>query len=284
MGLDATVMCNCYRDGKTSPPPFLRDWLEVDDEGYLNLKKEHDNDDNWHTFYQWEQDCCEHHRMEYADERIANWTGYRLFRQALGEVGWEHFPVMLDQLPSGNGGLMESIMCEQALRELDYLVAKEVIGIKTVLADTGTGEEIWEHVSAYEGVMIMSGTRGFNAGLGEFEFFAIDSDSDEELFRATRLRQFRQDGHEITQHGHGICWENLDTGEVFASGMAIGRQAIPWEDGSWTNAQGQYRYRYPREFHVERRPWLVSDLDFIMTALRNVFTASVETGNPVRWC
>lgn len=284
MGLDATVMCNCYRDGKTSPPPFPREWLELDEEGYLNLKKEHDSNENWSQFYQWEQDCCAHQQMEYADERIGNWSSYRLFQQALEEVGWEHFPVLREQLPSGNGGQMPSAKCAEALRELDYLTSQETIAVKTVLANSQTGEQIWEHISAYDGVMILSGSSGYNAGISEFEFFAIDSDTGEDRFRAVSLRQFRRDGKKVTGHGDAVCWQNLDTGEVFESGIAIAGKAIPWEDGSWTNAQNQHRFEYPEELHVERRPWLVSDLDYVITALRSVFQASVETGNPVRWC
>ncbi len=81
-----------------------------------------------------------------------------------------------------------------------------------------------------------------------------------------------------------LVWENLDTGEVYQSGIAIHGKQIPWEDGSWQKPDGTVRFEYPCEFHVEERPRLVTDFDYIVRALRNVFAASVETGNPVRWC
>lgn len=108
MGLDATVMCNCFRDGKTTLPPFPRDWFETDEEGYINLKREHNSDENWVEQYAWEQSCCEHEGMDFACERIPNWTGYRQFQAALGEIGWQKFPVLKQQLPNANGGLTSS--------------------------------------------------------------------------------------------------------------------------------------------------------------------------------
>jgi hypothetical protein len=284
MGLDATVMCNCFRDGKTTPPPFPREWLEVDDEAYINLKKEHDSDDNWAKQYEWEQSCCEHEGMDFACERISNWTGYRQFQEALGEVGWQHFPVLKEQLPNANGGLTPSTASAKALEELNFFAAAGEIGVKTVLVDTASGEGLYEYVAAYGGVFILSGSRGVNAGLSEFEFFAVDATSGEDLFRATRFRQFKKSGEKVSGDCDGLVWENLDTGDVYESGIAISGKQIPWEDGSWQKPDGKCRFEYPSEFHVEQRPRLVADFDYIVKALRTVFDASVQTGNPVRWC
>jgi len=284
MGLDATVMCNCFRDGKTTPPPFPREWLEVDDEGYINLKNEHNSDDNWAKHYEWEQSCCEHEGMDFACERISNWTGYRQFQAALGAVGWQHFPVLEEQLPNANGGLTPSVASAKALEELAFFSAAGEIGVKTVLVETASGEGLYEYVAAYEGVFILSGSRGVNAGLSEFEFFAVDATSGEDQFRATRFRQFNRSGEEISGDGKGLTWENLDTGDVYESGIAISGKQIPWEDGSWQQPDGKCRFEYPSQFHVEQRPRLVADFDYIVNALRTVFDASVQTGNPVRWC
>lgn len=284
MGLDATVMCNCFRDGRTTPPPFPRDWLEVDDEGYLNLTKEHDSDDNWRKSYEWEQSCCEHEGMKFALEHISNWTGYRQFQEALGEVGWQHFPVLKEQLPNANGGLTPSTASSLALLELEIFTAVNQIGIKTVLVDTSSGEGLHEYIAAYDGVFIFDGKRGINVGLTEFEFFAIDSTSGGDLFRAKRFRQSNKNGEKLSGNGEGLVWEDLDTRQIYESGIAISGKQIPWEDGSWQKPNGQCRFEYPSEFHVEHRPRLVADFEYIVQALRTVFDASVKTGNPVRWC
>src|SRR5579885_575811 len=212
MGLDANVMCNCFRDGITTPPPFPREWLEVDGEGYLNLTKHHDSDDNWAKHYEWEQSCCEHEGMNFVSEHISNWTGYRQFQEALGEVGWQHFPVLKEQLPNANGGLTPSTASIRALSELSIFTAVSEIGIKTVLVDTESGEGLHEYVAAYEGFFIFSGRRGINVGLSEFDFFAVDATSGEELFRATRFRQFNKSGEKVSADSDGLVWEDLETG------------------------------------------------------------------------
>jgi hypothetical protein len=284
MGLDATVMCNCFQSGKTTPPPFSREWLEIDAEGYLNLKNEHDSDDNWGKKYEWEQSCCEHEGMDFACERISNWTGYRQFQEALGEVGWQYFPVLKEQLPSANGGLTPSEASKEALKELDFFATVGEIGIKTVLVDTASGDGLYEYVAAYDGVFILSASRQVNVGLSEFEFFAVDATSGEDRFRATHFRQFTKNGKEIPADGEGVTWQNFDTGDVYESGIAIKGKQIPWEDGSWQKLDGKCRFEFPSEFHVEQRRRLVADFDDIVKAFRIVFAASVQTGNPVRWC
>jgi hypothetical protein len=92
MGLNAVVMCNCFREAKTTRPPFPHEWLEVDDEGYFNLTKSRDSDKNRIRQHEWIKFCCEHEGMNLAYECVANWNGYRLFQAARAEVGWQHFP------------------------------------------------------------------------------------------------------------------------------------------------------------------------------------------------
>src|SRR4051794_28231436 len=108
MGLDASVMCNCFRLGLTTEPPVARDWLQIDEEGYLGLKPENDSDEAYYRFHGWEQTCCEHPGMRFARESIANWAGFRLFQQALDHVGWDRFPVLRQELPEANGGKTEA--------------------------------------------------------------------------------------------------------------------------------------------------------------------------------
>lgn len=284
MGLDASVMCNCFRDGKTKPPTFPREWLELDVEGYINLMAEHDSDENWARLYEWERSCCEHEGMDFVTEWISNWTGYRQFQEALGKVGWQNFPVLKEQLPNANGGLTPSTASAQALVELDIFAAAGEIGTKTVLVDTASGDGLYEYVAAYDGVFILCGTSGINVGISEFEFFAIDTVSGEDVFRATRIRQYNKSGKDVSGDSDELVWEDLDTGNVYQSGIAISGKQVPWEDGNLQNQNGQFRFQYPVKLHVEQRPQLVADFEYIIKALTAVFDASVKTGNPVRWC
>jgi hypothetical protein len=284
MGLDASVMCNCFRDGKITPPPFPLEWLALDAEGYINLKDGFNSDENWSKQYVWQKSCCEHEDMNFVSERISNWTGCRQFQEALEELGWQYFPVLQEELPNANGGKTSSEASAKALQELDAFVSTGEIGTKTVLVDSATGEGLYEYVAAYDGIFILDGTRGINVGIGEFDFFAVDAKSRKDLFRATRIRQFNKSGKKVSGDSDELIWEDLDTGKLFESGIAIHGEQTPWEDGNWEKPDGRCNFKYPSAFHVERQKRLVSDFAFIVQALRTVFQASIKTGNPVRWC
>lgn len=157
MGLDASVMCNCFRLGRTSEPPVPREWLYIDEDGYFGLRPEHDSDDLFYKVYEWEQTCCQHPEMRYAWERISNWPGYRLFQQALGRVGRERFPVLAHELPQANGGQTAAPMAALALRGLDEFRMADDVGTNVCLVDTATGEVIQRWIAGYRGRFIADG-------------------------------------------------------------------------------------------------------------------------------
>jgi len=285
MGLDASVMCNCFQEGKTKKPPFPQDWLEVDSEGYFNLLKEHDTDANYFRFNEWEKDCCPHGDLEFASERISNWGGYRLFQTALREIGLEHFPALQAELPNVNGGLTQPTACALALQELEFFQSVNEYGTKTVLFNSKTAEFLQEHIEVYGGIFIMYGGSGIEVGLDEDCLYVVDSNKIR-LFESKRFKQYRKCGEPIGEgyySEHDVVWEDVATGKIFKSGHAISGKQIPWENGKWENKQGRCRFEYPAEFHVGHHPKLTSDFDDIVKALKIVFEASVETGNPVRW-
>jgi hypothetical protein len=284
MGLSASVMCNCYRDGKALLCPFPLDWLEIDDDGFLNMKPAYDSDSNWHVLYEWTQKCCEHKNSNEAYEHIVNWSRYRSFQLALEFVGWHHFPVLKSQLPNVNGGKTPSDASEIALKELQQFAALGEIGQKTVLVDTAINSALYEYIPAYEGVFMHSGSTCIDAGLNEREFFASNSMTGEVLFQSSRFRQFDKNGRKLSEKSNVVVWEDLDTGAIFESGIVLSGSPIPWNNGQYQNSQNQFRFRYPVEFHVERRPRLATDFEDIVNPLRILFAASVRTGNPVRWC
>lgn len=283
MGLDASVICNCFRDGKTKPPPCPPEWLTIDSEGYVNLKSEYDSEDLWNPLYAWQQSCCEHDGMNYAETHISNWAGYRLFQDALGTIGWEHFPTLESQLPNNNGGLTPAAESTLAIQELLRFENAEQIGLKTVLVDATTGDLLQEHIPSYSGIFFMSGSNGFDAGLSEDAFFAKDRSSNTELFRAVRFKQFHPDGQPVTGHRAGLVWEDLDSGQMFISNAAVGGREVPSPDGRWQDDNGRCNISYASEMRVEQRGREVQQYDYVVQALRAVFQASVETGNPVRW-
>jgi hypothetical protein len=285
MGLDASVGCNCLRDGKTKLLPFPLDWFELHHDGSLslNLKREHESNENVIRLTAWHESCCEHKWMKFASERFPNWAWYYQFRDALCDICCQDFPVLKEQLPDCNEGLTFPSESAKALVELEAFESIGEIGTKTVIADTATGEVLHERLGAYQGIFIFSRHSRVNVGLSEFEFFAVDATTGHDLFRATRVRQFTKSGLRLPEDGEDVVWEDLDTGRVYESGIAIHGKRIPWEDGSWETADGRCRFHCPSDFHIEQRPRFVGDFDDIVRSLRTVFDASVKTGNPVCW-
>src|SRR5690242_16671064 len=119
MGLDASVMCNCYRQGKTTPCPFP-EYFYVDEDGFpaLNLPYEY-NEEKFDIFENWLATCCEHPNMDYAAVFVANWKGYQSFLAALEQAGWENFPMLHAELPEDNQGLTSAEAAQAALQELE---------------------------------------------------------------------------------------------------------------------------------------------------------------------
>ena len=187
------------------------------------------------------------------------------------------------ELPNWNGGLMSPQSASDALGELTYFHSLESVGSNAFLVNTSTGEDIFQHIAADEGVFILSGRTGVDIGIGEFEFFVRSREAD--LFRATRFRQSVKNLNQRKRDDEPLQVEylNLDTGERFLCHTAVAGKAIPWPDGRMENDEGRRRFEYPKELHVEIRKVLPGDFAYILEPLGKVFRAAVETGNPVRW-
>jgi hypothetical protein len=284
MGLDASVMCNCWKLGLAREPPFPRDHLETDQDGYLNLRPEFDTKEYWTPFWDWSQTCCAHEGMDYASEHIANWSGYRLFQEALEKAGWHQFPVLGAELPNANGGRTNSTQAKLALAELEIFRQLPSLGQNAALVDH-SGFVIFEFIASYEGVFILSGPSGVDVGVAEFEFFIRDRHTGVDLFRARRVRQTLIDPRDDNRLYEGrVEFQNLDTETVCITTVAVSGRTIPWPDGQLQNDNGQFRCEYPEQFQVEMREVLPSHFDYIVNPLLRIFQASVTTGNPVRWC
>lgn len=288
MGLDAKVRCRCWEEGKIKPLPFPEHIRLNLDEGYFELDLPYEgNEDKFSRFDIWTEDCCPHGDLTCASEYISNWTGYRLFQEALGQVGWERFPVLKAQLPERNGGSTDSESAAQALRELEHFERHARLGPITVLVDSDSGYVIFKHVYAYAGEFILDGRSGLNAGVDPSGFFIRQAQSpNREVFRARRFEQ-RLLGPQRVEGPNGddsVEYTDADTGRQFVGRIAVPGRTIAWPDGRWENDAGQRRFEYPRRLHVEERQRGADEFADIVKSLRTVFQASVATGNPVHWC
>ncbi len=264
MGLDATVRCRCWEDGTAAQAPCE---VRLDDEGYLEPLEGRFTE----AFSRWETSACPHEDMQLASERISNWGGYRLFQQALGDAGWEHFPTLRRTLPEANDGLLRSADAAACLEELDRF-RDLYAGQETVLIDLDTRDELRSSVEVYGGLFILGGRSGVDVGFDAEGIFFCDRETEEELFRAKRIRQNRRPAPvgEVLYR-----FRDLDSERTFDSAQGIST------DGPDPKAPAT---RHPERLAVEQRPRTADDFAYAMRGLRAVFEASVQTGNPVRWC
>jgi hypothetical protein len=88
MGLDASVSCRCWQDGLTTPPPVPRELIVCTEEDGLDLSIPYDgNEDLYRAFDNWvESWACDQEGMRQACVHVSNWSGYRLFQQAVHPV------------------------------------------------------------------------------------------------------------------------------------------------------------------------------------------------------
>ncbi|MFC5744039.1 hypothetical protein [Actinomadura rugatobispora] len=267
MGLDAYVRCRCLQDGLTTEPPVPADLIVEDEDGYLDLSVPYEgNEELFHAFGEWQQyHACAHEDMEIVSVRVSNWYGYRLFQEALHGAGRERFPVLCTELPKANGGHMSPESARRALAELDRFTAAHLAAV-TWLVDDETGERLIESIESYDGVFVLDGTTGRRAGVDPRGFFVRDvtAEPHREEFRAVRFTQ------EPVDAGH-VRFRDLDSGT---------EAAVPLAGPVRADGQG----RYPRRMRVDTVQARADDFTYILEPLRQVFRASVETGNPVSWC
>jgi hypothetical protein len=275
MGLDASVMCNCYRLGKTKPCPFP-DYFAVDADGFPTLSLPYDgNEDRFDEFEEWLADCCEHPHMDYQAVYIANWKGYESFLDALEQIGLDHFPVLQAELPRINEGTMSAQSAAAALRELAYFEDAGHAIPKTFLVNSETGEVIGSSNMAQGGKFGWDGRTGLNIGFDDRGFFVQDAwEMNRELFRAMRFEQRLIESESLDKREQ-FEFIDLDSDRRFTSSTAL-RVFVQGEDG-------QLRQEYPHLLHVEQRGIEADYFAYVLDPLKTIFQAAVETGNPVRW-
>lgn len=271
MGLDASVMCNCYAQGRCTPCPFPAAFT-IDDEGFplLNLpQRGHEADHD--QFEEWLNSCCEHPGMDYLNRYIGSWKAYHAFRDALASIGWQYFRVLERTLPLENHGQMSVAEARFALQELNRFSSMEGIE-RPFLIHSETGEPVGN--LAYGGVFHADARTGLQFKVESSGFSVIDTwEFNRELFRAMR---FTQDVSESDLERAAIYrLTDLDTGRHFESSTPVKTFV--------QDAAGQMRQHYPQRLHIEQRTVEPAYFSGIVEPLQDVLRAALEMGNPVRW-
>ncbi len=275
MGLDASVMCNCYRDGKTTVCPFPDDFY-IDEEGFPVLRLgDFDDEEKSDQFDTWLATCCEHPDMDYRSVFVANWRGYRSFLDALEQLGWDHFPILHAELPDGNEGVTSATAASAALHELSFFKAKGDGIPKIFLVNTETGAIIGASMVDQSNPFGLDPRTGLNTGFDEEGFFIRDAwELNRELFRAMRFEQHVVDAEGLDKPQQ-YEYVDLEHNRRYVCSTPI--RLFERAD------LGQLKQVYPSKMHIEKRSVDAAYFGYILQPLMAIFEASVETGNPVRW-
>lgn len=278
MGLSANVRCRCWELGLFAKTP-LSALLEIDEDGYLDLREpERDDDHLWHRMRMWQRTACVHPEMKFIDRHLANWRGVGDFVTALMAAGSERFPTLLHEIPSANGGLTTAVSAVDMLAEMRVFSTLRDLGREIVLLDSDSGETI-ENTNR-ESPYFFSLSPNERLGLSEEGFLIVRDDR--VVFRSTR---FAQDVLEIAgPDGSGETrFRSCDDGAFATARIAVG---VPFHSPEIVagNPRGHVRHRFPENLHVELRAVTPGDFDYIVERLTELCEAAIETGNPIRWC
>jgi hypothetical protein len=286
MGLEASVLCSCYAEGKTTPFPLpVPERFYIDEAGFPNLAPGGNGDDDAEqdAFNDWLDECCEHPGMAYTQVYVSNWHDYNAFIRALENAGAEHFPVLLRELPETNDGLTSAESAAEALRELDYFRTLDKVDQNIFMVNGETGERLYAYVPEHGGIFVWDGRHGHNIGLDRDGVFIEDAwELSRVVFRARRLEQLVTEPTEPDTDPR-VVFTDLDSERRFECKTPIPGKEIPWPDGRMRNDEGGFRLEYPRLLNVETQALPASYFASITDSLVEVFSASVTTGNPVRW-
>ncbi|WP_159080719.1 hypothetical protein [Nocardia suismassiliense] len=269
VGVDAFVRCRCWQDGRTTAAPVPADLIVEDGAGYLTLSLPYEgHEDQHHGLDGWIRDgACPHEHMEFASERISNWSGYRLFRSALEVAGAADFPTLSKELPDRNGGQLSPMSASSALVEIAEFRDRPNVDTETTLVDASTGETLITAVPAYGGVFSWDGRTKHNFALDAAAGLTIvdtAADPESEIFRARNFTQKKS-------WRRGYWFTDLDTGQ---------RTKVPVHGPiNPTNSPS-----YPRRMRVQNMPVSPDRFDYILIPLTRVLQAAVDTSNPVVWC
>lgn len=276
MGLDASVACNCYRDGLTTEPPIDRSLIEIRPTGEVALA-DHDIGD-WSAFNDWHEAACEHPYMELVAERVGNIATVAWFRAMAGHLDRSRFG-RIGALIASLSGLMDSstpaVDIEAALPELMELLTENRLGTSRMVCGLG-GVVVdfdldWGPVD-YDRLAPIRGFHGSHpprdekvrVGVQGYEFVITSwGDEHSELLRARWLRQNWDD-----PAGSMVTFANDETSES----IRVRSRGIV------TDAD-----KRPALLFVSERAVMVAEFRWMLATLKTLFEASIASGNSVAW-
>ena len=274
MGISASVMCNCYRDGITTPCPFPTQFV-ADPSTMPGLEWEEPPDEKIAEeaiakLRVWLSNCCEHPNMNFANEFIASWKGYQGFTDALEALDRSRFKTLLSQLPDGDDGITTPDVARVMLTELDDLANLQASIKHAVLVDDERDDIISMGSNILQGALAVDPNTGLDIGFNESGFFVRDRwELNRILFQSTHFEQ-----RLIMPETLQVEYVDIESKRHFRCNTPFGKSSI--------GADG-----LPRMVFVRMRVDLIASTEnrfaYTIEPLRRVLNAAIETGNPVRW-
>ena len=260
MGLDAFVPCRCWEEGRCKPPPKGYEIIRDPEEGVLDAVNYRDPDLHWEELADWRYSSCEHDEGMYASERISSWGGLRGFTDELARLE-DRFPVLLSEIPFVNGGSTSPESARVALQELATFERSE-LGLFVRLFGVPSGELITDRIESHDGVFVFGGKCDHDFGLDDCALYIRSRETHEVVFRSKRFTR--------SSVGEETLFTDIESGR----GCQVPINMLG----------GAFELPPPSELKVVAGRQIPSDYEFITSALRRIFAASVRVGLPVYWC
>ncbi|UOQ74504.1 hypothetical protein [Hymenobacter cellulosilyticus] len=276
MGYAAVVQCTCYRDGKTTEPPHKAYVHAAPDGLYLDLdglsldartrQAWEDEFDEWR-----DRRACPHPDMTYVYEYLQTMSGMGTFRSTLARLdAAQRFPVLEAHLPRGSGGTFPAELAATVLQEIQ-LLEQEPTPESIVRLTEGASGQLVTSVAADERCVLHFSSHSPNYALDAGGFFlfldkkrSFFAPRSQVVFRSTHFRQTRQGPD-------SFLFTDLATDHSYPGPVGL------------RLAEGQVS-GLEHTFTVDIQPVLVGTQHaYILTALKRILAASLETGNPVLW-
>jgi len=277
MGYSAHVACNCYKEGKTTKPPYEEYMVWDEEEGTYYLEIPHviwRRDEKKYyqmmdEFDEWKLTACAHKDLLLCDEFLTNSLGMGDFRFIIKDLGGQKkFPVLTKFLPQYNGGILPAEYAKDAYQELLELEKSKTKEKKMILIEKELNELIVT-VNA-DTFVIFIFTANHNYGLDKDGFFILENvkENDEEVsYVVFRSMNFYQ--QKITEEQYAFI--DKETDEVFYAPVSIAPLSEKDEERDF-------------EFVVKKEVVSVSDeFKYIIEPLKRLTKASMKSGNSIHW-
>ena len=276
MSYSAFVICNCFKEGKTTEPPH-KEFLKFDDDGlYLDVPIEIWEKDEERTFQmesdfeEWKRTSCEHEDMELAYEHLSNESGMGAFKKIIQQLGGKNkFPVLTNYLPIANGGILPSEFSQLALNELELIEQANISEKRINLIEKSTGELLaTTDLESYSIFSFFDVNKRYGIDKNGFFILEIETKNDENvayvMFRSNNFIQKR-----VSQET--IKFTDKETGKHYFSTHEI----KPF----YSEVKSDIL-----EFSLEFETVKVADYyKFMIEPLKILTKASIASGNPIHW-